>query len=372
MSRDRIGNRGRGRTAMSRGAALLVLGMLAAAPACTRTGAENATGEARPPLAVRAQAVDLADWEDTRDVTAGVQAFRRATPGTILVGRVDRVLKQEGDLVRSGEPLALVESREVTARLAQAEAQVAAAKAGEENARRTRERMERLYERQAVPRKTVDDTVAAHEAALAQLAAAEQGVNAAKMYVGYSRVISPFDGVVVEKRVEQGDTAAPGLPLFVVEDVSRVKIEAVVPESALAGLSAGTPVTIDIPSLGGEPRRGTLAEILPSADPASRTVGVRAVLDNPGHAIRSGTYARLRLPGPPARIVAVPASALVRQGPLTGLFVVDGRAARLRWVTVGRERDGRIEVLTGLRPGERIVIDPPEDLEDGRAVEVRG
>ncbi len=329
----------------------------------------RAEGPAMPAPVATAQA---APWPSALEVTASVNPFRRAAPGTILMGRVDQVLHREGDRVGAGASLARVENREVAARLAQAEANVAAARAMEENARLMKERMERLFERQAATQKNVDDARAGYEAAAAGLRAAEEGVLAARMYVAYADVAAPFAGVVVEKRVEVGDTAAPGMPLFVVEDTSRMKVEAQVPESALRGLAAGSPVEVVVDAAGVASRAGTLAEVLPAADPRSRTFAVRVVLDNADGTLRSGMFARLRLPGEAKDRIAVAEDALVRRGPLTGVFVVDeGGIARLRWITTGETRGGRIEVLTGLAEGERFVTAPPAGLEDGRRVEVR-
>ena len=124
--------------------------------------------------------------------------------------------------------------------------------------------------------------------------------------------------------------------------------------------------------LGSAVRPGTIAEILPSMDSRSRTFLVRVLLDNADGALRSGLFARLRLAGATRPAVAVPETALVRRGPLAGIFVVDDSGtARLRWVTLGESREGRVEVLTGLKAGERFVEAPPPDLEDGRKVEVK-
>jgi RND family efflux transporter MFP subunit len=282
--------------------------------ACGGHGGKEIPAE-MPPLAVPVQpAADVA-WPSGLEVTAGLEPFRRAMPGTVLMGRVDQVLRREGDRVAAGTVLARVESRDVAARLAQAEAAVAAARAGEENARLMLERMERLHARQAVPQKALDDARAGYAAAEAQLRAAEEGVLAAQVYVGYAQVTSPFTGVVTQKNVEVGDLAAPGMPLFVVEDVSKMKVEAQVAESALAGLVVGGPVEVEVTALDGLVRTGTLAEILPAANPMSRTLTVRVVLDNADGALRSGLFARLRLAGEPTTAVAVPRRPSCSAGP---------------------------------------------------------
>jgi RND family efflux transporter MFP subunit len=350
----------------------------AALPAALLTLAAVGCGHEEPvrhlpeqtPLAARVAVAQASPWSEGLEVTAGVQPLRRANLSTLLMGHVDAVLRTEGDTVRRGETLARVESREVDARLAQAEAAVAAARAAEKNAALLKGRMERLFERQAASQKNVDDATMAFEAATANRRAAEEGVKAAEMYVTYSEVTAPFAGVIVQKLVEVGDTAAPGHPLFVLEDVSKVKIEAHVPESSVAELSLGQAVEVDVQ---GQLLQGKLTELLPSADPRSRTFTVRVLLDNPERELRSGMFARLLFSGEPAETLAIPSSAIVRQGPLTGLFVVDAEDhARLRWVTLGRTRAGQTEVLTGLRPGERFVVAPGEELTDGRPVEVQG
>jgi RND family efflux transporter MFP subunit len=286
-------------------------------------------------------------WSEAWEATAGLQPIRRAMPGTILMGRVEAVVHQ-------------------------AEAGAAAARAQEENARLTRDRIRRLHERDAASQKNLDDADSGYEAAAAGLKAAEEGVEAARVMKSYSRITAPFPGVIVEKRIEEGDTAAPGMPLFVIEDTSRMKLEASVPESWLVRLKVGSPVEVAAEAAGFESRRGTLAEILPAVDPRSRTLTVRVLLDNPDRSLRSGMFARLRIPGEVRSALAVPEAALVRRGPLTGVFVVDeSKTARLRWVTVGSRQDSWVEVLTGLKAGERFVASPDADLEDGTRVEER-
>ncbi len=353
-----------------RAAGVLVLVASLGSLACGE-GAKTPAREAGPAVAVSVETAAEIPWADGIPVTAGLMPLRRATPGTVLMGRVEEVLRREGDRVRSGEVLARVESRDVAARLAQAEANVAAAKAQEENARLTKERMERLQARQAASRKNVEDATTGYEAAAAGLKAAEEGVKAARVAYGYTQVTAPVAGVVTERHVEAGDTAAPGMPLFAVEDTSKMKVEASVPESSLAGLSAGQPVQVMVEAAGGA-RQGVLSEILPAGDPRSRTFTVRVVLDNPDGALRTGMFARLLIERESRKALAVPESALVRQGPLTGLFAADaGNVARLRWITAGEARDGKVEVLTGLKAGERFVLSPPATLEDGGRIEVK-
>jgi len=347
--------------------------LLAWAPGCGGGHGAAAPEDPRGPVQVEVATIRAHAFADGLEVTAGVLPLLRATPGTVLLGRVEEVLVHEGDHVAKGQLLARIDSRDVSAKLAQAEAGAVAARAMEQNARRMLERMQRLASRNAATQRDLDDAAAGHAAAQANVEAAEEGVEAARSYLTYAEVRAPFGGRVTEKRVEVGDLASPGTVLFTVEDTSRVKVEAQVPESIGIGLAPGDPVEIEI---GGARHAARLAEIVPAADPRSRTFTVRAVLENSEGHLRSGTFARMRVGSRDRDVLAVPEGALVLRGPLTGVYVVDAAGdpprARLRWITLGRARDGMREVLTGLVPGERYVVAPSVELEDGSPVEVRG
>ena len=331
-----------------------------------------AAAETAAPLAAPVAAVVEAPWGRAIEAAGSVAPARRASPGTILAGRVTRIEKREGDRVRAGETLALIESGGARAGAAQADAAVAAARVAADNAHRMRERMERLVGHQAASQKNLEDAIAGDEGAKASLTAAEEGARAAHVQLDYARVAAPFDGIVVRRLVEAGDMAGPGMPLYVIDEVGRMKLETSVPETVAAGLHRGDAVSV---SVDGDPqgmRQATLDEILPASDPATRTVTVRVILDNADGSLRPGAYAHVSFPGGAgAAAIAVPEGAVVRRGPLAGVFVVDpGGVARLRWLTFGETRDGLVEVLTGLSAGERIVTAPPRELEDGRRVEV--
>jgi RND family efflux transporter MFP subunit len=304
------------------------------------------------------------------EATGSIEAARRASPGTILAGRVTKILKREGQRVRQGETLARVESGDVAARVAQAEAAVVGAQAAETNARLMRDRLERLVAKQAASPKSLEDAVAGYDAARANLHAAEEGVRAARVMLGYGEVRAPFDGVIERRLVEEGDTASPGMPMFVVVDTTRMKLEAALPESSARALVPGNRVAVVVDGTDGASRDATLAEILPAADPATRTVTARVLLDNADGALRPGMFARVRFPGDGPAILFLPATAIVRRGPLAGVFVVDDNIARLRWITLGASRDGRVEAASGLAAGERIVTAPAAELADGRRIEI--
>ena len=330
----------------------------------------EARPEATPPLSVGVETTASVPSLGGLEATGSVEAARRASPGTILAGRVTRIVKREGQRVRQGDTLAYVESGDVAARVAQAEAAVVGAQAAETNARLMRERLGRLVAKQAASPKSLEDAVAGYDAARANLHAAEEGVRAVRVMLGYGEVKAPFDGVIEQRLVEEGDTASPGMPMFIVVDTARMKIEAAIPESSARGFMPGNPVAVVVDGTDGTSREATLAEILPASDPATRTVTARVLLDNADGALRPGMFARLRFPGEGPATVFIPRTAIVHHGPLTGVFIVDGDVAHLRWITLGVSRDGHVEAASGLTAGERIVTAPAAELADGRRVEI--
>ena len=156
--------------------------------------------------------------------------------------------------------------------------------------------------------------------------------------------------------------------LFTVEDLSRVKIVVTVPESEVVGLREGAAarVTIDALDRTWDTR---VDRVIPAGDVQSRTFDVQFVLPNPDGSLKSGMFARAAFERGTRRTLLVPAGAVVERGQLRGLFVIDGEGhARLRWVRLGRELDGRMEVLSGLDAGDRYVVTPPPGLVDGASV----
>lgn len=350
-------------------AILPAIALAVVAAGCGGEGHEPAAAPAAP-VEVEAVAAALTSVPETVVASGGVEPWQSVSPGTKILGRIDAVPVREGDKVSRGQVLARLEARDLDAAVAQAEAAVAMAEAQLANARAQYERMEALHERGSVTEKNLEDATAGFRVAEASVAQARANLAAAQVTLTYARVESPVAGWVVRRMVEAGDMAAPGQPLFTVEDLSKVKITVQVPETQLAGIAEGEAATVLLDVLGRSyPAR--VDRIVPAGDPASRTFEVKLILDNPDGTIKSGMFARARFDKGAREALLVPAEALVTRGQLSGVFVVEGEQARLRWLKLGRSLDGGVEVLSGLEPGERYVVPVPPELVDGAAVSVR-
>ena len=165
--------------------------------------------------------------------------------------------------------------------------------------------------------------------------------------------------------------AAPGVPLLTIEDTTRFRLEAIVDESQMGAVHLGEAVPVVIDSLGNQTITGKVVQIVPTADPASRTFTVKVDLPaNPQ--IRSGLFGRARFARGERETMLVPQNAMIHRGQLDGVYVVGkDNIASLRYVTPGKPSGNQVEVLSGLENGERIVAQPGERELSGKEIGVQ-
>ncbi|WP_298433226.1 efflux RND transporter periplasmic adaptor subunit, partial [Geobacter sp.] len=205
------------------------------------------------------------------------------------------------------------------------------------------------------------------ERAAARLAAAREGARAAGVVAGYTRITSPLAGVVTAKQAERGMTVFPGTPLLTVEEGGSFRLEAAVPESGIGRVKVGARVPVAIEG-GGVAATGRVAEVVPAADPGSRTFTVKIDLDGAG--LKSGMFGRVFIPSGERQGIAVPKGAVVERGALTSVWVVDGGGiVRMRLVKCGKPLGERVEILSGLSAGDRVVTGGMEKVTEGARIQ---
>ncbi len=324
-----------------------VLAAVVALTAATASAAGDAPVQVR--LAKGTAAVGGGAW-----VAATVAAEQRATVSTRLSAQVRTIPIEEGMRVRQGQVLLTLSDDDVRAQLAAAETALSNAAAYER-------RIAELAQQRAA-------TTVELEAAQAQRAQAAAGVAAAKASVGYTQIRAPFDGTVQARRVNRGDLVGPGQPLVDLEGAG-LELQATLSEEEAAGLHIGQRLRFQTRTARGEARITALTD---GGDAVTHRRMLRARVVDPA-GLRSGDFARIEVPGAdPASHPGprwVPRSAVVQRGDLTGVFVADGRVARLRWISAGEESGDQIAVRAGLGSDER-VIDAPGALRDGQPVEI--
>ncbi|MCE5273722.1 MAG: efflux RND transporter periplasmic adaptor subunit [Syntrophaceae bacterium] len=297
------------------------------------------------------------------EATGTVRSERTSIVASRVLAVVTSLHVREGDTVKSGQLLLTLDDRDAAERLNAATQALESARQNLGLAEVTWRRYHGLFEQKVIAGQEMDQIENRHNVAKAEYERSRAMAEEARTYLGFSRITSPGDGVVAEKRTDAGSMAVPGIPLLVIEGGGGSHVEVAVDEGLTREIRTGMPVEVTIDAL--EKRfQGKVREILPAVDPASRTFLVKIGLE--GSRPRSGLFARVRFPAGTREKILVPGSAIVRKGQLTGVYVVDGkRLITYRLIRTGSASAAGTEVLSGLMPGERIITGGIERVVDG-------
>jgi len=331
---------------------------------------------------VRVAEVQRRTLPDYVDAVGTVRAAQTSQISAQIVGTISSLHVHEGQQVRRGDVLVTLDDiqqratlERASAGVAAAQQDVAAADADYHLASTTLARYQSLYEKKSVSPHEMDEMQAQArmanarqdqaQAGIAQARAAEQQARAG---LSFTRIRAPFDGVITAKYVDAGTLASPGVPLLAIEDVHRFRLEANVDEGDIRFVKLGATVPADIDALGTQ-IQGRVVQIVPAADPASRSFLVKVEM-TPDSRLRSGLFGRVQFPKGERRAIVLPKSAILDRGQLHGVYVLDTNSlASLRFVSLGQQRDGQVEVLSGLNGGERLVLEPRDRELSGKRIE---
>jgi RND family efflux transporter MFP subunit len=227
------------------------------------------------------------------------------------------------------------------------------------------ERQKQLFQKNYISQAALERAESEFKSTQAQVAAQMAQSGAARTQSGFYVVRAPFAGVVAEVPVALGDIAMPGRPLLTLYDPAALRVTASVPHTVAARMPAGQVPRVELP---GQPAAGQWVvplrvQLLPTVDPGTHTVQLRADLPAGQAGVAPGMFARLWLPVAGATAASAPLSvssaSIVRRAEMTGLYVLDpNNRPVLRQVRLGRVDGDKTEVLSGLMPGERVVADP--------------
>jgi len=313
----------------------------------------------------RAVRVDLVSNRRERariDLAGELISHDRIQIASKVAGRILEIPVVEGTVVRRGQVLARLDSPELQSAVAQSEAAEEAARLNAETSLRQAERYRRLAAGQVVTARDLEVTEVAAAAAQAAHTQARSMSEMSRRNLEYAVLRAPHDGVVVRRTANLGDLALPGQPVLVMEDDGnlevRVTLAAEISWSIAPGDSASLTTTLG--------DRAPVPAVVDRVSPSADGHAILAYLKAEGMRAPTGSFVRASLFGPESRdAVRVPEAALVRRGPLTGVFLVREGRAVLRWLRFAP--DGG--VAAGIAPGDSLVAAPPADLEDGDFVE---
>ena len=319
---------------MKLGLVILVLALAG----CGRGPGRSPAAEA-PPVKVPTTVVQSQQVPDLYEVVGTVRPKVGATVSPKVMATIQQIPVKPGDAVKAGDVLAQLDDREMRAAF---------------------ERAQGDYER---AKKLLEQGVAT----AAEFQSAEERYRVAKAALSYATITAPFDGIVADKLCDVGDLATPGKAVFTIEQPGDYRLEAYVPERFANAVPVGATVHVVVEAVGGE-CDATIGEVVPAGDPASRSFLVKLDLHRQ-RPLRSGLFGRAQIVVGQRTGLFAPRSAVHERGQLTFVFIAREGRAQMRLVRTGKTLGDQVELLSGVDPGERLIVGAGEPLTDGRRIQ---
>jgi membrane fusion protein (multidrug efflux system) len=320
----------------------------------TAVASERVSPDARGAIAVITAAVRTEKLASQLNALGTARANEAVEVTSKASNVVTAVKFRDGQRVQRGQVLVELDG-------AQARADLAAAEAARADSASQVKRSRELLNTKVV-------SEAQYEQLEATLKANAARVDAARSRVADTVIRAPFTGRVGLRRVSVGSLVNPGTTITTLDDSTVIKVDFAVPENFLAGLKAGLMVFATAAAFPGREFVGRVDSVDSRVDPVSRSVTVRALVPNPDLALKPGMFLNVRLARDERQALMIPEAALMPEQSRQFLYVVeDGRAIR-REVRIGRREPGRVEVVAGLEPGERVIVEGTQKVREGGAV----
>ena len=310
--------------------------------------------------------------EQALPLTGSLAPLTEATVKAKVAGELVAVTVREGESVKQGQTLAMVDLTEVKARVAARQADLEAAKAQQVWAEKNRATQKALLDKAFISQNAFDNIQSNYDVALAKVRAAQADLVVAQKALGDAVLLAPFSGIVSVRHAQPGERVPLDAKVVSIVDLSRLQLEAPVPPAAIAQVRVGQPISFRVEGFGEREFAGRIERINPAATAGSRSISVYATVDNREGMLRAGMFAQgaltlSRIDG----AIAVPASAVREEIGQTFVYAIDNGVVRRRNVKIGvPDADGRVQVLAGLAPGDRIVRANLGSLREGATARV--
>ena len=329
------------------------------------SGGEKAKTAQEAQRTVQAQTTVIQPSEGlaTTAITGTVEALESVHVASRLMGYIRDIAVVEGQAVKIGQRLFTIDPLDIEGAVEQARLGVKQAEDARKDAEADYKRFENLYKDEVVTRQNYEKMKLNYDMAVTRAAQAKAGLGTAQGQMRYATVTSPINGVVTQKLANEGDIAAPGHPVLIVENPARLQGRGNVSEDLYRGLKLGTQVMVEVD---GQDKAvaAKVAQLAPAADPMTHTYTVKLDIAAPG--LKSGTFARILFPTGKRSVLAVPEAAVLDRAGIVGVFVVNAQgAAQYRMVRLGKQEGGLVEVLSGLNPGDKVVTGNAQAVNNG-------
>src|SRR3984957_5256964 len=307
-----------------------------------------------------------------------LQGINEATVYARSNGYIVRWLRDIGSSVKKGELLAEIDAPEIDQELSQAVAAQQQAASSESLAKSTAERWQSLREKDAVTQQDLDERQSTYLQAKANLASAQPNTVRLRNFQGFNKFVPRFDGVVTSRNIDVGDlvdagNGGVGKALFTIAQIDPLRLYVYVPQVYAQQVRVGDLVTVRLPENLAAQYQGTIARTARAIDTSTRTMQVEIRLPNPKDALIAGAYVQVNLPiKQDGTALLVPTNVLLFRpdGPRVATVDAAGRV-RLSAVKLGTDFGSTVAVLSGLKPDDRVVLNPADSLTDGDVVTLR-
>jgi len=358
---------------------LIVLAIASALSACGKSDKAPADkqAEAKKPVQLLVSSEDVLTVQSNAlasgpVITGTVQPERKADLRAEVSAVVLQVLKENGDPVKRGDVLVKLDETSIRDSLMSAEEATRAATQAFEQSQRALERLKTLRASGMTSAQALDDAEVRRNSAQSEVSAAKSRLAAARQQVGRTVVRAPFDGIVSDRKVSAGDTAAIGKELLKVIDPTSMRFEGRVSADKIASVKIGQPVLFRVNGYGEQQFSGIVKRIDPSANDVTRQVEVLVAFANSTQPRVAGLYAEGRVDAVVSDALTLPESALVRAGDKTYAWKIKGNTLTRADLGVGVRdpRTGNFEVKSGVATGDTVLRHPSSNLKDGQKVEM--
>jgi membrane fusion protein (multidrug efflux system) len=351
--------------------ARLLLGAAAAAAALCGCGGDEAAPAKGTP--VQAERVAAHQIVEQIQATGELVAVEEASVAAEVSGRITALRVSEGAPVRKGDVVIEIDRERRELELANETAMMAAARSEIAQERRELDRIRTLHKSEAASQSQLDTANTRMITAQAKLAAADAQLGLAKLALRNASVAAPFDGLVARRFISAGDHVAEGEKLFDLVALDPIEVEFHLTERDSGRVVIGDKVDVRVTPYPDEVFHATVHVVSPRIDPATRTLRVKALVENPERKLRPGLFARADL-GVAVRekVPMIPEQAVLQRSDGAVVFVVrDGNRAERRPVRLGVFRDGLAEVVEGVAVGEQVIVRGSSRLVDGSVIDLR-
>lgn len=310
------------------------------------------------------------------ETSATVKTLDSSVVTGMIMGKVTSLKVKEGDKVSAGQLLLTIDNRDTAQKVIAAKAGINEAIKTAESAyqnkiltEKTFKRNKNLYKENVITKQEFDQIKAQKNIAESEYQRSLYGIERAKaglgevgVYQSYANVVAPVSGVVVERNIDKGSTAVPGHPLLTIEAQNNNEFEANISETYLDKIKAGMTVYLDLEN---KKIKSKIVSVIPKIDPDTRTFKIKIAISG----LKSGQYAKIKIPVAKKQAILVPVEAVVQKGQLIGVYTVDeNKIISYRLIRTGKTFGSKLEVLSGLDKGDKVITSGVDKAVDGGEV----